>query len=314
MKKSIRSTALFVAAYLAVMILGASCQPHKEKTSSVIRLGVMSSMDFLPFALAEELGYYDSLGLEVEVVPFFSANERDVALQNGQIDATVTDYTGAVLQKAGGVDAAMLMSLDGVFTWVGKKPNWVDYQGASVAVSNKTVIDYVTDLLLHKKGPDAVTIRKTEVNKIPLRLEMLRSGEIDASVFPDPFTTIATSEGALFALANTQDIERKVTCLFVQNQFARENQEAIGHLVEGYNKAVDELPHIDRTLINEVLIKHSGANEKIAPLIRLPRYQKATPPRVEDVKDAIRWLEEQGALVPGAVAEKDLISTFLLNK
>ena len=58
-------------------------------------LGVMASVDYLPFAVALDKGIYDSLGLDLRLEHFFSPVERDAALQGGVLDGTVTDYTSA---------------------------------------------------------------------------------------------------------------------------------------------------------------------------------------------------------------------------
>lgn len=306
----LRGRFLFTIVFLLSLFSSQGCKKSDKTSTETIRLGVMSSMDFVPFALALEQGYYDSIGLKVEVVPFFSANERDVALQSGQIDATVTDYTGAVLQVSGGIKAKMLMSLDGIFTWVGRRNGMRDYKDASFAVSNKTVIDYITDALVEETIPEILPIRKVEVNKIPLRLEMLRKGEIDATVLPDPFTTMAELESDIYTIANTQEIGRCVTCILVLDEYAQKNSDALNKLVEGYNWAVDNLTKIPRTTIDEVINTYAGAPELIAPLISLPPYRKATAPVEKDVQSAIDWLNRQEALTR-PIQAKELIGTWL---
>lgn len=67
------------------------------KAEGALKMGVMASMDYLPYLTAAEKGVYDSLGLKVEFVTFFSPNERDAAFRSGQIDGTIIDYSGAAI-------------------------------------------------------------------------------------------------------------------------------------------------------------------------------------------------------------------------
>ncbi len=92
---------------LCTIVLLTSCagktsdnkQDAKENNQQ-LTIGVMSSMDYLPLAVAEREGYFKQEGIDVKIEKFYSANERDAAFQSGNIDGTVIDYTGAILQKA----------------------------------------------------------------------------------------------------------------------------------------------------------------------------------------------------------------------
>ena len=50
---------------------------------------------WLPFYIARSEGIYDSLGLDLTILPFNSANDRDAVFQTGQMDGMVTDYPSA---------------------------------------------------------------------------------------------------------------------------------------------------------------------------------------------------------------------------
>ncbi|MBF0953231.1 MAG: hypothetical protein HXK18_06865, partial [Alloprevotella tannerae] len=75
---------------LLLVLIFAACAPKKKSqdatSSPSLTIGAMSSMDFLPFAVAQETGIYDSLGLKLDFVHCFSANDRDAALKAGKLD------------------------------------------------------------------------------------------------------------------------------------------------------------------------------------------------------------------------------------
>ena len=61
-----------------------------------LTLGMMPTLEGLPFYIARSEGIYDSLGLDLTILPFNSANDRDAVFQTGQMDGMVTDYPSAI--------------------------------------------------------------------------------------------------------------------------------------------------------------------------------------------------------------------------
>ena len=151
------------------LLLLTACKGKKEQHEiytdlQPLKLGAMSSMDYLPFVIADRQGIYDSLGLDLTIVKFFSANDRDAAFQSGNIDGTVIDYTGAALQHANGIPLAIVMENDGYFHLISGRNSHISsieqLKGKNIAVSRNTVIEYSTDQILANAG-----ISPDEVNK-----------------------------------------------------------------------------------------------------------------------------------------------------
>ena len=178
---------------LASLALLSSCTGNKKAEENVetLRIGVMPSVDHLPLAIAQEQHYFDSLGLNVELVRFTSPMERDAALQAGELDGTISDYTTVMTQNAKGLSVKLLSSTDGLFSFIVNPKSGIntlaDLKGKKVALSSNTVIEFATDQVLAKAKLEPTDITKVEVQKIPLRLEMVAKGEVDAAILPQPF-------------------------------------------------------------------------------------------------------------------------------
>ena len=85
-----------------------SCQSKKGDSSFLpltelqpLTLGMMPTLDGLPFHIAKTQGIYDSLGLDLTILSFNSANDRDAAFQTRKIDGMITDYPSAVRRRTG---------------------------------------------------------------------------------------------------------------------------------------------------------------------------------------------------------------------
>lgn len=264
-------------------------------------------MDYLPFVVAEKMGMYDSLGLELDIVKFFSANERDAAFQAGSIDGTVIDYTGAALQHAKGIPLGVVMKLDGYFTLVGQpKQEAASLKGMNIGIARHTVIEYSTDYILQKAGLTEADVTKTEINKIPLRTEMLLRGELDATVLPDPFMTKCLSQG-FSSIANTKDLGISVTGLMLSKKALEEKGGALALLIEGYNLAVDYILSHPVEDLTAILVEDAGMEPSLVGFMPLPAFTHAEMPREQDLQAVFDWLKKK-ELVPQDYTGADLLA------
>lgn len=172
-----------------------SCQRKKRRKClafngiATITLGILPTLDGLPFHIAKAQGIYDSLGLDITILPFNSANDRDAAFQTQSIDGMITDYLSAVTQQAiHHTDLGIILKNDGYFCFIVSKENGInqlqELKERNIAVSRNTIIEYATEQLLNKAGISQAEVNKPEIAQLPLRLQMLQYDQIDASFLP----------------------------------------------------------------------------------------------------------------------------------
>lgn len=300
-----------------VLFLFASCKSKKEQYEKYtdlqpLKLGAMSSMDYLPFVIAEKQGIYDSLGLDLTIIKFFSANDRDAAFQSGNIDGTVIDYTGAALQQANGIPLAIVMENDGYFHLITGRNSHISsieqLKGKNIAVSRNTVIEYSTDQVLAKAGLSPAEVNKPEINKIPLRLEMLQNGQIDASILPDPFATIAMRNGHN-SLITTKDLGISVTGTIFNKKVLADKRREIEVLIRGYNLGVEYIKKHPQSQWKDILVEDAGVPEALTGNVLLPQYKEAQLPSPKDLESTLKWLKEK-QLVPSSYNAENLVDTI----
>ncbi len=298
----------------AAVLLMAACDSPAPENSYELKIGAMSSMDFLPLVVARDEGIFEKHGLKVKIVKFYSANDRDAALQSGNIDGTVTDYTGAVLQKAGGLDVKITSACNARFCVMTGPESGISglpgLEGRKVAVSRNTVIDFCIEKALESAGLPASAVEKQEINKIPVRFEMLLSGQTDATALPDPFITIAASKGAS-ALACMEDLDYAVTGFVFLSATLRDHPAELKAFYRAYNEAVERITAGAVPGLKAMLVQDMGFPEPLAGNVNLPRYSKAGMPREKDIKAAISWLEGKGLVSPAFDAAGLLDGSFV---
>lgn len=295
--KTLGLCALLLALCTALGLSSCSEQTKKETEAISFTLGTMPSVDALPFYVAQDLGIYDSLGLKLELVPFASPNERDVALQSGAIGASITDYTSAMMQQAAGLPMRLLMPTVGRFALLTAPQAGIatpaDLVGKRIALSSNTVIDYATDRLLSAQGIAQEAVERTEVQKIPLRLEMLRSHQVDAAILPQPFVERGVAAG-LLRLASAEVENLQLTGVVVTQQVVDTQSAALRLLIEGYRLAVERITKGERSAWLPSAQKALGPE---ADALDFSSLTFTTQPQPQDLEAARVWLVGKG-LIP----------------
>lgn len=314
-KININSIILFMLIMLSITTTSCNSKSKEDKQTDKLTIGVMSSIDYLPIAVAKERGYFDENSLDVTIQKFYSANDRDAALQSGNLDGTILDYTGGAIQLAGGIPIKFVSQCDGTFEMIVAQNSNIesvkDLKDKNIAISRNTVIDYCTSLALAQAQLSIEDITASEINKIPLRLEMLNNSKIDATMLPDPFATIAKSEGNKY-LISMDDMQVKVTGIAFHQKTIDEKKEALQKLYKAYNKAVLDLNSEPITNFEDVLIKEVGVPANLSSSITLPHFEAAQPPHEEDLLGVEKWLKEK-TLVPNDFNIAVLVATGIIE-
>ena len=292
-------------------------EPVANKTElQEITLGVMPSMDYIPFAVAQKQGIYDSLGLKVNFIKYLSSNDRDDAFKAHKLDGTITDLTRAITLQANGFGLKIIMKNDGILYLMTGKESGIkeltDLRRMNIGVSENTVTDFSTDMVLQLANILTVNVNKPNIVKMPVRLEMLQNGQIDASFFPDPYAAIAKSNGYK-SLISTKDLGISATETVFSENAIKNKKEEIKALVIGYNLGVNFIKTHPQKAWNKILTEDTDMPESLIRQITLPDYKQAELPKAKDIKASIDWLKIK-QLIPESYNGENLIDTAFVSK
>ena len=251
-----------------------------------LTIGVMPAVDTAPIYLAEEKGYFDALGLDLTIELFNNAGDRQTALQTHTIDGAMTDLIAVATNVNGGFDLKATTLTDGVFP-VLVREGYEETPEINVAMMEVSVSNFLIDEWLGKDH----TIEKVFINDIPARLEMIKSGQVDMGLFPEPMASNGALDGTLEKRIYTPEDGICPNVMAFTSTALTEKEEAIRLFHEGYNQAIKDLnenPDEAHTLLIEKL----GLNPEIKDDIILPTYNLAHLPEEAYIQKIMDWSAE----------------------
>lgn len=271
-----------------------------EAPPASLVIGLMPAVDSIPLVVAASEGYFADEGIEVTFEVFRDQLYREAALQANRIDATVTDLVNAIRAWESGADYRVLISTQGLFSFVtapGSTLRSADRWPAApetveTGLLRESIINYTAIRMLEAAGLDASRVEIVPTRQIPVRMEMVIAGELEAAVLPEPMARMAIASGA-GELLNTEVLDWTPGVILATGTALREKPVALAALLRSYNRAVEAVnrdPDVFRTKIAETL----SFPEAAASMMRIPRYLQAAPPTAEQIADVSNWMIEIG--------------------
>lgn len=272
-----------------------------------IRLGMLPIIDNLPFWVAQEKGYFRDAGLDVELIPFSSAVERDSALTAGKIDGGVGDLLAvASLRNAGTPVKAVSLAMgarpgESRFAVLSSPDSGIrtaeQLKNVEIAVSLNSVIEYTTDKLLQHQGLKAEEIKKVSIPKVPLRLEALLTGKVKAATLPDPLATLAVIRGARI-IADTMNDNVAQTVIMINEDLLTRNLPAVQKLLGAYARAVEDVRANPAAFAGTLAQKANVPEEVLASKEHpLPvNFSAPQLPSRQNVQEVVDWLKARNLI------------------
>lgn len=289
-----------VAIILALLV----CVNAAHAENVKIRFGILPVLDTLPLQVAVQDGLFAGQGLDVELVKFSSALERDTAMLAGQLDGYFGDIiaTYMLINK----NVPMYIALTSWRTVPGfpmfgialspanKDSDIGKMEGQSLGLSKSTIMEFLAEKMEDKLGVKRGYFQPVEIKKMPIRLQMLMTDQIDAALLPEPLLSFAKFKGGeVLATADTLDLPLTVLCL--HRKYFKDGAEPYTRFIIAYKEAVKRLsdaPESYRQLMAETCRIPKPLVEKF-PIYRYPLPSLPT----EDELDVFeKWMIKKGLL------------------
>lgn len=297
---------IFTLATLLVFafVLG-GCDSTIKDTSTApakkVRIGTLSIADGLPLFVAQEKGLFKEAGLDVEIIPFKTSSDESQALAAGEIDIAMNDMVVQILLKKAGTDTKVIaMALgatpqEGRFVIVGAPgkniTNVSQLKGRKLAISNNTLMDYLTYRYLHYGNVPVEDVTTVNMPNLLLRLETVLQGkDIDAAILPDPLAAMAIAKGCSIIVDDTTlPINASQSVVLASDKFIKEQPKEVKAFLTAYNKAIDAIDKNPKSY-KELLAKIARVPNDLLDNYPVPVFTANALPTKEEVSALEDWL------------------------
>jgi NitT/TauT family transport system substrate-binding protein len=279
----------------------AACASSQEPVT--LKMALLPIMDALPMYVAQEQGYFVAEGINVEFIPVSSAPDRDQLIKAGQADGMVNELLSNMFYNANETEVvavrfarkatpefphfSILASADsGINTPA-------DAAGREIGISEGTIIEYSTDRLLEASGLSQDAINTVAIPRIPDRLALLSSGELDAANLPDPATAVAILNGATIIVDDSAYPEYGHSIITFRKEVVDENPEAIRGFLRAIEKAVADINN-DKSTWNAILADNNLVPPPLMANYTVPDFPPAAVPTQAQWNDMLQWAQEKG--------------------
>jgi NitT/TauT family transport system substrate-binding protein len=282
-----------------------SCSPSGPekgaKQSPPIQFGTLPVIQALPLFVAAEKGYFKEAGLNVELVPFNSAMEKDVAMSAGQISGYFGDMITPMVLTANGTLVKIVATYFNtknerrMFAILAapkyQKKSLKEIASAGIACSSNTMLDYLMTRLLGKKGITPEKINLVEVKSIPIRMQMLMSDQVPAAILPEPLVTLAELKGAR-VLVDDSGTGMSATVLVFGDQYLAKNPDTVRAFLKAVQKANDFINQ-NPDQVRPIMNRECKIPEPLQQNFTIPSFPKLNVPRTEEIMDVYKWLRDK---------------------
>jgi len=318
-----RKTISLVFALVIIFSLGlTACSPKPATPAETVtlKLALLPIIDALPVYVAQKEGLFAKNNLNVEVTPVASAPERDQLISAGQADGMINETLSTFFFNREKIQVQIVryaltptQNAGHFFILASAKSGITtpeQLKGVEIGVSQGTIIEYVTYRLLEKAGLKTDEIKTIAVPKMPDRMALLASGDLQAAVMPDPLAALSVSQGAKVVLDDSDSPEYGFSVYTFRKEVIDQKPESIRAFLVAIDEAIAMI-NAEPQKFNSILSEQKLVPQPLLETYKAPPYPAADVPSGIEWKDALDWAKSKDLIAVDVSFEDSVNSTFL---
>ncbi len=276
---------------VGVVLLAAACGSSTGSSSASIspptptttlRIGFIPVVESAPLYLANQLGYFQSEHLKVQLDSQQTAAAIVPSLLNGQLQVGVSATVPFTLAVSKGLPLRAIATIGNggpKESAIVVKPGSgittpAQLAGKTVAVNQlDAVLQLVTLADIAKHGGNASTAKFIAL-PFPSAISAVKSGRVDAATVVEPFTTIAAQSGLDVIARPYPDVlppKANIAVAFVTNAYLAAHRTALSGFVRALNRAT-QFAATHPNAVRQAVTKYTTISPKLAESINLPAF------------------------------------------
>lgn len=297
---------------LAISFLGlAACSQESESapkttvsesaastvTDQTLHIGILPAESAIPIILAEEKGFFDDLGLSVDIQSFASPNDRNIAVQAQEVDATISDVMTEATFKQNGINMTITSDILEDFKILASPNSGIaamsDFDGKKVTLVPNFILEYVMDQFAQEEN---FTYDIVDISSFSARSEALLGDQVDGAVYTEPQASMLAQQGAII-LGSSKEADIKGGTLQFMNSVLEERPQDVFAFYEAYNQAIDYMNEHNADKYADVLSDYQFPDAMSTYLdSREENYPYAQAVSEDQFEHIISWTKEKGQI------------------
>lgn len=272
---------------------------QKQKNEEILIVGLLPTMDCMPFCLAQEKNIYAQLGLNVKFIFFNSQMDMDKDLAEGKINVGTSDIFRTILQQNEKKPIKFLICSQREWQLIANKKlriTKVSQMGdRMVGMARNSIPDFYCDFIARNLKKNSGMLLRPQINNIILRLQMLNDNQIDAAVLPQPQALQAINKGNIFIAKCNEQCDH-LAGFAVNTKINKKQKKQVELLLKGYNIAIDSIKaHPINKLSKNMTIffRIDSISTKIQKSTSFSPLFDASPAKISL---AIQWMKKRNLL------------------
>jgi NitT/TauT family transport system substrate-binding protein len=291
-----------------------------EQEQVTLHMALLPVLDTLSIHVAIQEGYFEQQGVSVEIIPVSSAPERDQIVSAGEADGMLNEVVSTLFYNKETVQVQIVRTARAatseapIFRILASADSGItsaeELKGVEIGISDGTVIEYLTDRLLEAEGFSEDEIVSIAVPKIPDRLALLGSGELQAAMLPDPASSLAIQGGAVVVVDDTSHPEFGFSVLSFRKEVIDEYPEAIEKFLAAVEQAVEKI-NADPSQYAGLMAEQGLVPPPLIESYTVNPFPTAGVPSQAQWDDAVDWAMSKGLINESVDYQSSVTSEFL---
>ena len=281
---------LIILALSIISSLIVGCE-KKEALDYTIKFGILPAESAIPIIIAKEKGFYEKEGINIELVAFNSPNDRNVAVQAGEIDAIIGDIMTSLTFHKAGFGMKITSDINEDFKLLTSPKSGIDtfakLNNKNVSVVPNFVLEYIMDEMAKKNG---IEYKLVSIPSFTARFEALMADKIDGVIFTEPQASLLASRGAK-VLATSKEYGIKAGTLLFSGKTLKDNPGEVKAFYKAYNAAVEYINTTNPSEYSQVLTQYGFPEAIQGYLGSGVKYTKAQKMTNESFNSVLEWTQ-----------------------
>jgi len=286
-----------------------------------IRFAAFTGEETVPIYVAQQEGILAKHGVEADIIPVASAQEKDQLIAVGEADCEQGELLTVITANQDEIIKQNLFisiqpsETHPKFTILVAGNSGIesleDLKGVEIGTSENSIVEYITTRILERNGFSKEDIKYLSVPRIPDRMALIQSGELKAGSMQSSLAEMAVQQGAVIIADDSKYPEITQMTWACRKDFIDANPEAVRGFIAAIAEAV-EIINKDPQAYKALAVENNLIPVPLQEIYVMPVFPMPAVPTREGFEDVYQWALERGIVTNENIAYEDTIRPELL--